>query len=90
MNIFHSHEWQYPEGYKGHELTRPYGNQGFVRTIYFYIQKCSKCGEQRRRIYNDWIRDPKNDPDPEDQWAANHACIMVQGGLGYEKVSEVI
>jgi hypothetical protein len=84
---FHRHDWQMPEGYKGHEETRPYGNQGFVRTIYFYIEKCTYCGKQRKYIYNDWIRDPKNDPDSNDKWADDPSTAHVIGGLGYEKVT---
>jgi hypothetical protein len=88
MKWFHTHDWQHPEGYKGHEETRPYGNHGFVRTIYFYIEKCTSCGEQRKYIYSDWIREPKTDPAKDDEYAEDHSCTMVIGGLGYEKVTK--
>jgi hypothetical protein len=82
----HKHDWQKPEGYKGHEETQPYRNQGFVETIYFYIEQCATCGEKRKSITNRWIHIPKNDPDPEDKFSVDHSCTMVIGGLGYEKV----
>jgi len=69
--------------YKARQEDKPHGT--FVRTIYFYIEECSKCGEQRKQIYNDWIHKPKNDPDPDDKYTPDHACSMVIGGLGYEK-----
>ena len=81
----HKHEWHQID-YKSRQEDRPHGNHGFVRTIYFNIEQCCKCGEKRKDIYNDWIHKPENDPEPNDKYTANHACIMVMVGLGHEPI----
>jgi hypothetical protein len=82
----HRHEWHEIKEIDYHQEDRPHGKHGFVRTIYFHIEECCKCGEKRKAIYNDWIHKPENDPEPKDRWAVAHASICVLGGLGYEKV----
>jgi hypothetical protein len=82
----HKHEWHQVSN-RNYQEDRPHGKQGFVRTIYFNIEQCCKCGEQRKALYNEWIHKPENDPDPKSQWTCNHAVIGVLGGLGYEKLS---
>lgn len=56
----HKHEW-YRIDDEYQEETKPYGNHGFVKTIYYYFEQCAKCGEQSRVIYSDFVHKPKND-----------------------------
>ena len=83
----HKHEWHEISS-KALQEDRVHGNQGFVRTVYYHLEQCCTCGEKRKAIYNDWIHKPENDPDPNDKFTANHACIMRMDFMGtkFEKV----
>lgn len=82
----HKHEWCKIDD-KIRQEDKLLGTRGFVRTIYFNLEECWECGEQRKQIYNDWVHKPENDPNHEDKFAPCHAMIRVIGGLGYEKVN---
>ena len=77
----HKHHWHQIK--EGLQEDKPHNN--FIRTIYFNLEECCECGEQRKQIYNDWVHKPEYDPDPNSQWTPDHSCTMVIGGLGYEK-----
>ena len=79
----HKHEWHEIDD-KSHHEDKPHGT--FTRTIYYTIEECCKCGEQRKAIYNDWIHKPENDPDPNDKYTTDPSTGIIIGGLGYEKI----
>jgi len=80
----HKHDWHKIDE-KARQETKPYGNQGFVKTIYYYMEGCASCPAQRKAIYNYWIHKLENEPDPNDKWAANKSTVMRMDGPFYEK-----
>ncbi len=75
------HEWHQVSS-KSYNEDRPHGT--FVRTIYYHIEECCKCGKQRKAIYNAWIH--KLEPENTIERRADHSCMMWIAYREYESV----
>lgn len=80
--FWHRHDWHGMGKYG--EQTNPYGKHDFVKTEYYELVKCSKCGVTAKEIYNDWVHPVKEEDNHSIEWRADHSMIMRTGGWKYE------
>lgn len=83
--IFHRHDW-HQVSYETYHEDKPHGT--FIRTVYYHIEECSKCGQQRKAIFNDWVHKPDSKEHIDDKWVINREAVGWIGHREYEPLNK--